>query len=274
MIATAAPTKVSTASEIPYVTADEAYQLLKTELARYLALVEQLGPQDWGQPTACTAWDVRDMLAHQAGGYASGSSYRELLRQVSQRPKPGQLPEDALNEFQLRERAGKSPQELITELRRVGPIAARKWAYEFRPLKLLSIPHEVVGWLSLRHLMWVIHSRDTWMHRLDTCRATGRAFEQTRAHDGRIAELVMRDVAAVLARKYTGPALHFELTGLAGGSWQIGAGEPAATIQMDVLEFNIFASGRYTYEQARPLAEISGDVASAEAALKTILVLY
>ena len=43
---------------------------------------------------------------------------------------------------------------------------------------------------------------------------------------------------------------------------------------MDVLEFNIFASGRYSYEQARPLATISGDISSAEKALKEILVLY
>jgi hypothetical protein len=43
---------------------------------------------------------------------------------------------------------------------------------------------------------------------------------------------------------------------------------------MDVLDFNIFASGRYTYEQARPLATISGDVSKAEEALQQILVVY
>ena len=122
--------------------------------------------------------------------------------------------------------------------------------------------------------MWVTHSRDTWMHRLDICRATGQVFEQTAGHDGRIAALVMRDVADVLARNFSGPAHVFELTGIAGGSWKIGHGEPAAAIRMDVLDFNIFASGRYSYEQARPLAAISGDVSSAENALKHILVVY
>jgi uncharacterized protein (TIGR03083 family) len=197
-----------------------------------------------------------------------------MLRQYSRRPGPGQLAEDAVNEFQLKERTGKSPAELIEELRAIGPVAVRKWAYQFRLFKLLSIPHPVAGRLSMRHLMWVTHSRDTWMHRLDICRATGRLFEVTRAHDGRIAELVMADVAACLARKYQGPALVFELTGLAGGKWQIGVGEPAATIRMDVLDFNIFASGRNTYEQARTLATIHGDVGSAERALKEILVVY
>ena len=274
MIAIASPSIFLDANSIAYVTADEAYGLLQTELARFLALVKQLGPEDWKKPTACSAWNVRDILAHQAGGYASGTGYIELIRQAGRRPKAGQLPEDAINEFQLRERADKSPVELIAELQRGGPVGAQKWAYHFRPLKLFSLPRPDGGKLSLRHLMWVVHSRDTWMHRLDICRATGRKFEQTREQDGRITELVMLDVAEVLERKYHGPALVFELSGIAGGTWKIGRGEPAATIRMDVLNFNIFASGRYSYEQARLLADISGDVSAAEEALRGILVIY
>ena len=262
------------AASVAYVNADEAYRLLQTELARFLALVDELGPDDWEKPTACSEWNVRDILAHQAGGYASGTGYMELMRQSSRRPEPGKLIEDAINKFQLQERAGKSPTELLAELRRAGPVAARKWAYHFRPLKLFSLPHPVAGKLPLRHLMWVTHSRDTWMHRLDICRATGRKFEQSREHDGRIAELVMLDVADVLAMKSNGPALVFELTGIAGGTWKIGQGEAAATMRMDVLDFNIFASGRYTYEEARPKMMITGDVSSAEEALKKILVVY
>lgn len=259
---------------IPYVTADETYILIRTELDRFIALVETLSPDDWNKPTACTAWTVRDVLAHQAGGYASGTSYKEMFHQYSSRPKPGQLPEDAVNEVQLSDRSEKSPAELITELKSVGPIAAQKWAFQFRLMKLLTIPHATAGTLNMRHLMWVIHSRDTWMHRLDICRTTGRAFEQTPEHDGRIAALVMRDVAKALMNKLDGRALAFDLTGIAGGSWKIGSGEPAATIRMDVLDFNIFASGRFSYGQARPKASITGDVARAEKALQNLLILY
>lgn len=269
-----ASSTVRNAATIPAVTADEAYSLLQTALSRFLGLVETLDADDWDKPTACTGWSVRDITAHQAGGYASGTGYREMLRQGRNKPQPGQLIEDAINACQLQERADKSPAELIAELRQVGPVAAKKWAYQFRLAKLISISHPVVEKLSFRYLMWVIHSRDTWMHRLDICRATGREFEQTRDHDGRIAELVMVDVADVLARKFNGPALTFDLTGIAGGSWTIGQGEPAATIGMDVLDFNIFASGRYTYQEARPLATIKGDISTAEEALKHILVLY
>jgi uncharacterized protein (TIGR03083 family) len=274
MIAIASSNTYQDAIRIPYVTSDEAHSLLQTELARFLTLLEELEPEDWHKPTACSEWTVRDMLAHQAGGYANGTSYKEMFRQFSKRPKPGQLPEDAANEFQLLERADQLPTELIEELRQVGPVAAQNWAYRFRLAKLITIPHPVAGKFSLRHLMLVVHSRDTWMHRLDICRATGRNFEQTREHDGRIAELVMLDVADTLARKFNGPALVFDLTGIVGGTWKIGKGEPAATIRMDVLEFNIFASGRYTFEKARPLMTIKGDIAAAEEALKNLLVVY
>jgi len=262
------------AVRVPGITADEAFSLLHVELERFLALLETLATDDWARPTACTLWNVRDMVAHQAGGYASGTSYREMFRQYLVKPKPGQLPEDAVNARQLAERAGKSPAELIAELRQVGPVAIKNWAYQFRFAKQITIPHAVPGSLSLRHLMWVIHSRDTWMHRLDICRATQRKFEQTAGHDGRIAALVMLDVEKTLRRKLGQQALVFDLLGLAGGVWKIGAGQPAATIQMDVLDFNIFASGRFSYVDARPRASLFGDIALAEMALKNLLVLY
>ena len=253
---------------------EEAYKLLDTELTRFLALVATLDSDDWDKATACAEWSVRDILAHQAGGYASGSSYREMFRQTLRIPGKGQLIEDAINDFQLKERQGKTPAALINELRQVGPIAAKKWAYQFRFGKLFSIPHPIAGTLSLRYLMRVTHSRDTWMHRLDICRATGRDFEQTQDHDGRIAELVILDVARLPAKKNKWPTLIFDLTGIAGGTWKIGSGEAAATICMDVLDFNIFASGRYSYTEARPLASISGNVSAAEEALKNFLILY
>ncbi len=270
---TTSPTLANTA-KIRTVTNDEAYELLQTALNRLLALLETLEPDDWQKPTACTAWNVRDMVAHQAGGYASGTSYKEMIRQGMRLPKRGQLIEDAINDFQLQERADRSPEELVAELREIGPVAAQKWAHEFRFAKLITIPHPIAKPLSFRYLMEIIHSRDTWMHRLDICRATGREFEQTREHDGRIAELVMLDVAKILGRKYPDLSLTFDLTGIAGGVWTIGKGKSVATIRMDVLDFNIFVSGRYSYEEARPLATITGDIATAEKALKNILVLY
>lgn len=274
MAAIASAPAVLNADQVPYVTAEEALDLMRIALERFLAVVETLNADDWSRPTACTAWRVREMVAHQAGGYASGTGYGEMLRQYTTLPKKGELPEDAVNALQVRERASKTPADLIAELRRVGPVAIQKWAHQFRLVKPLTIPHPVPGLLSFRHLMWVIHSRDTWMHRLDICRATGREFVQTPDHDGRIVALIMRDVAACLRGRLAGRAVVFDLSGVAGGVWQVGSGAAAATVHMDALEFSILASGRYSYAEGRAKARLSGETALAEAALKKLLVLF
>jgi uncharacterized protein (TIGR03083 family) len=265
---------VSDVGQIPYVTADESFTLMQISFERFMTLIESLSPEDWNKPTTCTEWNVHDMVAHQAGGYASGVSYREMLRQYTCIPKPGQLPEDAINALQVRERTDMSSADLIAELKRVGGKAARNWAYGFRAIKWLVIPHPVGRFMSLRHLMWVTHSRDTWMHRLDICRATKRPFEQTREHDGRINELVVLDTAKKLKKKLNGRAITLVLTGIAGGKWKIGNGNPEAEMEMDVPDFNIFVSGRFSYEEGMIRARISGDKALIKYAFKDLLVLY
>ena len=267
-------TVLNAALHIPDVTPAEAETLAQTELRRLLALLESLDEADWLKPTACTEWNVRDMTAHQAGAYASGTGYPELIHQYMVALKPGQVAEDAINKRQLADRAAKSPAELIAEIKQDGDKAVHNWAYSFRLLKPLGTPHPAVGWLGMRYLMLVIHSRDTWIHRLDICRATGRPFEQSRRHDGRINELVVRDLARSLQRKLDRNAIALELEGIAGGRWRIGDGDPAATIRMDTLDFNIYASGRFAYEEAASRATFSGDLAHAERAFRNFGVLY
>ena len=274
MVSITSSNPVMAAESIPSVTADEACSLLETQLDQFLALVKSLGPSEWSKPTACTTWNVRDILAHQAGGYASGTGYGEMIRQYARILKPGKLPEDSINALQLQERANHSPEELIEELERAGPPAARNWAYGFRLVKPLMVPHAVAGTLSLRYLMWVIHSRDTWMHRLDMCRATGRPFQPSAGQDHRIVALIMRDVGRSLRKKLKGKTLSFDLTGFVGGAWQVGGGRPAAVIRMDALDFCIFASGRFSYQEACERGQLSGDLELADHALRNILILF
>lgn len=265
---------IARAESISTVNADEAHRLMTEAFARLLTLLESLHADDWSKPTACTAWDVHDMVAHQAGGYLSGVSLREMFRQYARVPQKGQLPEDAINELQVGERKHMSPQNLINELKQVGKPAIDNWAYGFKAIKWFGIPHPVAGFMTLRDLMWITHSRDTWMHRLDICRATNRPFEQTREHDGRIVELVVRDVAQKLRKRLNGKAITLVLTGIAGGEWQIGNGESAAVLEMDALDFNIFVSGRFSFEEGMQRARISGDKGLIEKAFKGLLVLY
>ena len=274
MTAAISPSITASAESIPYTDAGEAHRLMTIALERFLRLIESLTPEDWSRPTPCTAWDVHDMVAHQAGGYASGVSYGEMFRQYMRIPRAGQLPEDAINALQVGERKDKSPVELIAELKQAGPQAIHNWAYGFRLIKWIILPHPVGGMMSLRDLMWVTHSRDTWMHRLDICRATKRPFEQTPEHDGRIVELVVRDTARKLNRKINGRAITLTLRGMAGGTWTIGAGNPEADMEMDALDFNILVSGRFSYEEGLQRARISGDKQLVEQAFRDLLVLY
>lgn len=268
------PSNIARAESISYPKADEAQRLMTEAFERLLKLLASLHADDWSKPTACTEWDVHDLVAHQAGGYLSGFSYAEMLRQYKILPKRGQLPEDAINAFQVGERKNMSPAELIAELKQVGAKAIHNWAYGFNAIKWIHAPHPIGGFMSLRYLMWVTHSRDTWMHRLDICRATNRLFEQTREHDGRIVELVVLDVAKKLNKRLHSKALTLTLTGVAGGEWQIGDGEPVSSLEMDALDFNIFVSGRFSFEEGMKRARISGDKSLVENAFKDLLVLY
>ena len=274
MTALSLPQTIARAEDIPSVNADEAHRLLTTALSRFLILIESLHADDWFKPTACTAWNVHDMVAHQAGGYASGTSYKEMIRQYTSKPQPGQLPEDAINALQVGERKSKTPAELISELKQVGEVAAHNWTYGFNAIKWIATPHPVGGFMSIRHLMWIIHSRDTWMHRMDICRATNRPFEQTREHDGRIVELVVRDVAGKLRKRLNGKAITLTLTGVSGGEWLLGNGESVSGLEMDALDFNIFVSGRYSHQEGMNRAKISGDNPVIQNAFKNLLVLY
>lgn len=274
MNAAISPSMIAIAERIPYTNADEAHALMQTSFDRLIRVLERLAPDDWYKPTACTEWDVHDVVAHQAGGYLSGVGYREMMRQYAKLPKRGQLPEDAINALQVGERKQMTSAELIDELKRTGPQAIHNWAYRFHAVKWIHAPHPIGGFMSLRYLMWVTHSRDTWMHRLDICRAANQPFEQTREHDGRIVELVVRDAAKKLNKRLNGRAITLLLTGTSGGTWKIGKGEPAAEMEMDALDFNIFISGRFSFEEGMQRARISGDKALVEGAFKNLLILY
>ena len=274
------PANVADAARIAPIARAEIDSLAFEEWKRLLAFIETLDADDWSKPTMCTAWNVRDMVAHQAGAYAAYASFAEFKRQYLSPPPKGRMPEDVINEIQIADRQHKTNAELISEIREKG---ARTIANRHRVpffLRALTLPRPDGTKLNLGYLLDVIYARDTWMHRVDLARATNREMKLTREHDGRIVELVMRDVNELLAPKLGSDSIVIELTSIAGNTWRIGnshaplGATALATIQMDALDFNIYASGRMTYEQARAQTVIQGDRAFAENALKQISVIY
>jgi uncharacterized protein (TIGR03083 family) len=255
--------------------------MAKLELERFLAVVTSLSDDDWEKPTACTLWSVRQVVAHVTGACASSARWSEFKRQGNskvQRPyrARGLSFLDSMNQIQVDDRASAIPAALIDELQRVGPRAIATRARLPWLLRVLRVPLPALGGLvPIGYLTDLIYTRDMWMHRLDLCRATGHEMVMTSGHDGRIVALVMRDLEKKLASKLRTTSIVYHLSGSIGAVWQLGAKvPPAATIQIDVLDFNLLASGRLTTEEARSCASIEGDSALAHQVLNDTNVPY
>ncbi|MDQ4076338.1 MAG: maleylpyruvate isomerase family mycothiol-dependent enzyme [Chloroflexota bacterium] len=264
------------AGEIRPLSHKEAGVLARAELERFLALVESLTDEEWNRPTACTLWNVQEIVAHQAGACAGYARWSEFKRQFGAmgKKREGQLTVDAMNEVQVGDRAGASPAELIAELREVGPKAIGTRQRLPWLLRALVIPFgPPLGTVNLAYLTDLIYSRDMWSHRLDICQATGREMVLSPKHDGRIVELIVRDLAKTLPRALDGASIVLNLVGPAGGTWRIGeSSEPEATIRMDALDFCLLASGRMAPEEAIALAAIEGDHVLARRTLENAVV--
>ena len=229
----------------PAIERPTAMRLAETEYQRVIDVVDALQFEDWTRPTDCTAWDVRQLVAHIAGHAKLLSSPFELARQLraaKARQQPGQASIDALTALQVEERQHLGPEELRAELRRVGPRAAKARGRIPGIVRRRRLPDpEVVNGLpetwSIGYASDVIFTRDSWMHRMDLARATGRDPVLTADHDG----VIVADIVAEWARRHGQPH-RLELTGPAGGSWSCGTG--GEEIVMDAADFCRIVAGR------------------------------
>jgi uncharacterized protein (TIGR03083 family) len=219
-----------------------AMRLAETEYDRFLDLLGSLGPEDWSKPTECPPWDVRAMAGHTTGMALMATGLKETLRQSVVSKRRGGVPLDALTALQVEEHADLTTGELLDRFAAVGPRAARgrrRTPALVRRMKLPD-PQDVGGsverWTN-GYLIDTILTRDPWMHRMDICRATGRAPVLTSDHDGVLVADVVEEWAERHGRPYK---LH--LTGEAGGSFSHGDGGPELTL--DAIDFCRVLSGR------------------------------
>ena len=166
-----------------------AMRLASTEYDRYLEMMRMLSPADWTGPTECAGWDVRTMATHVLGMAEMAASIRENLRQNLAARRRGGLFIDALTGLQVDERASLRPDEIVGRFARVAPKAGKGrrrtpaliWRRTLPVAQLVSGMDE--AW-TVGYLIDTILTRDTWMHRVDTARATGRDVILTPDHDG------------------------------------------------------------------------------------------
>lgn len=230
--------------DIPAIGRAEARALAATENQRVLELLSSLSDDDWAQPTDCPDWDVRALSGHVLGGMEGFSSLRHfvhIMRAASKAAGDGPFA-DGMTAVQVQERSGLDRVELLERLRVAGPKASRWRSKVPAPFRRAPMKEEVNGvtetW-RMGYLLDIILTRDTWMHRVDIARATGRELIMTADHDGRI----VADAVAEWARRHGQPFI-LELTGPAGGTFVAGHGGDELTL--DAVELCRTFSGRST----------------------------
>lgn len=260
MFAVQTPSVVN-ADTIPPQTHEEAGHLAAVELERLLATIAAISDDAWDEPTDCTLWNVRQMVAHLAGACAGHTSLAEFRRQYISNPLYSEFTEriDAVNNLQVADRAGRSTAELLDELQTQGPQAIRVRQRIPWLVRQMRLPLGPLGLAPVGYLTDTIYTRDWWMHRADLCRATGQHMVLTPQHDGRIVALVLRDLARKLAGNPQPATVDLHLSSNIALAFRFGdKPQPEAEISMNLIAFNRLASGRIGLEQALALAEISG----------------
>lgn len=229
-----------TASRLEPVDHDTWMALATTEYARLDALLRSLGPDDWAAPTDCVEWDVRAMVAHLVGAAEGNARIREGVRQavVGRRRYRREILVDSINALQIDERAGRTPDQLVHDLRdagRRGVAARRRLPAAVRGIVVPIGPP--IGTKPIGYLMDRIYTRDAWMHRIDIARATGRDLEVSADHDG----VLVADLVAEWATLHDAP-FELVLTGPAGLRRVRGSG--GERMELDAVEFARAAAGR------------------------------
>lgn len=255
----------------------EAGELATAELARLLDVIAAIDDDKWHEPTDCTLWDVRQMVAHLGGACAGWTSLPEFTRQYVRNPVIKQYDEliDAINNLQVADRADRTTAEVIAELRTEGPRAIRVRQRLPWILRQVRLPLGPLGWAPIGYLTDTIYTRDWWMHRADLCRATGQRMVLTPEHDGRLVALMMADLADKLARERWPHTVDLALEGDITPVYRFGdKAEPDATVSIDLVEFNRLASGRIPLDEALRGAVIDGDTAAGRALLANCEIPY
>jgi uncharacterized protein (TIGR03083 family) len=220
---------------------ETAMRLAATEYGRYLDQLRSLEAADWERSTDCTLWDVRAMAGHCLGMAEFAASLPTCVQQNVAAGRRGGVFIDALTGLQVEERAGLDPAQLIARYAAVAPRAVRGRRRRSVLVGRVAMPGaETVDGAPERwtfgYLVETILTRDTWMHRIDTARATGRDLVLTTEHDGAI----VADVVAEWAGRHGLPHT-LTLTGPAGGRWIVGDGPE---LELDAIEFCRVLSGR------------------------------
>ncbi len=234
-------TAVVTDLQVPPITRAESFALAEVAIARELAVLRSLEPEEWEVQTACPAWDVRQVVIHQVVSAQAFLSPIEGIRQMragkALEKREGLAPLDAFMQAAQRAHDDWSWQQALERFAEVLPRFARHRRRFPQPLRsLVKVPTNDAK-VGLGYLFDRVINRDHLMHRVDICDATNRPLQVTADHEGRLVADVVAEWASLHAS-----AFELALTGPAGGRWSSGTG--GEQIECDAIEFLRVLSGR------------------------------
>jgi uncharacterized protein (TIGR03083 family) len=211
-----------------------AMRLAATEYQRCAELLRSLDAHAWAAPTACPAWDVRQMAAHMLGMVEMAASIREGGRQRRAATVNGNIDVERLTALQVNERASWSGPAISDQFAARAPkaVTGRRMTPGLirRRTMIGGVINGVEESWTLGYLIDVILTRDPWMHRLDICTALNKAPRLTADHD----KVIVADVVSEWAERH-GQDFTMRLTGPAGGTWSVGTAGPR--IDLDAVAF-------------------------------------
>jgi uncharacterized protein (TIGR03083 family) len=229
--------------------AGDAERLATAAYDQLLALLDELGEEEWRAPTECPGWTVADVVGHLIGSAKSYASVREQVRQqvwgFRHRAEFDGNPMDAYNALQVEGHRALTSAERVAALRNVAGPAVRG------RMRIPALLRRVSGSVApggstaagmparetLGHLVDVVITRDVWTHRVDIARATGRDLRLDPGTDGAI----VADVVADWAERHGQPFV-LTLNGPAGGTFT--QGDRGERLDLDAVEFCRALSGR------------------------------
>jgi uncharacterized protein (TIGR03083 family) len=219
-----------------------AMRLAAIEYQQYAEVLRGLSNADWDAKTDCPEWTVRDMAGHNLGMAEMSASVFEQRRQMKAASASGGLFIDALTGHQVRKHQALRASEVADNYAAVAPRAAKARRRTPGLIRRRSMPvpqklNDVDETWTLGYLIDCILTRDVWMHRVDTTRATGTDMVLTPDHDGVLVNNVVNEWSVRHGRQF-----ELTLTGPAGGTWRHGSGGPA--YELDAVEFCRILSGR------------------------------
>jgi uncharacterized protein (TIGR03083 family) len=148
------------AARLPAVDRDQA----AAEGQAAIALLGQLGGEDWTRPTDCTEWNVRTLVSHLVAQCEDAVSILTLLRRelVGRRRYPARSGADAHMAAQVDDHRNDTGPELVDRFSSLWPRAVRVRQRRPLPVRRLPIDLGVPGLprVPFSYLIDVIYNRD------------------------------------------------------------------------------------------------------------------